>query len=268
MEKNNSIQQIARIALLGIIAFIPSQAFAWNRIVTLNPMVSEWVAEIIGNEQAKKKLVGASEYSNYPEWVNQVPTVGPYPQIQIEKVLSLHPDLVIASIEYNRPDQIEKLKQLKLNVITLPKESFLEMDKWILELGKFLKEDQAASVLAEDWNKSLRELKAIRNKKRAFFQIQFLPLISVGGESFLNDSFKLLGFENIFEKIPQAYPKVSREAVLEKNPEKVFVFEMVKDHEDLEKIKLAWKKSDVQVLSGDDFSRCSRRLLRALKGIK
>lgn len=268
MEINNSIQQLARIALLGIITLIPSPAMAWNKIVTLNPMVSEWVAEILGNDRAKKVLVGASEYSNYPKWVSGIPTVGPYPQIQIEKVLSLHPDLVIASSEYNRPDQIEKLKQLKLNVLSMPKENFTEMGKWILELGKVLSEEQSARFLAEDWSKSLLELKTVKNKKKAFFQIQFLPLITVGKDSFLNESFKLVGFENIFESIPQSYPKVSKESVLEKNPETVFVFEMVKDHEDLETIKMSWKKSEIQILNGDDFSRCSRRLLKALKGIK
>lgn len=261
MEKNN-----LKLFLIGLL--LPTFSFASNRIVTLNPMISEWTAEILGQEKSQQKIIGASEYSNYPEYLKKVPTIGPYPRVHVEKILALHPDLVIASDEYNRPDQIEKLKKLKLQVKVLPKEHFFKMEEWILELGKILGEESSAKLAAENWKKSLKEFQTPTQKKKAFFQIQFQPLITVGGVGFLNDSFQLIGFDNVFSNLSQAYPKVSREAVLEKKPETVFVFEMVKDHEDLDKIKKTWKSSSVQVLNGDDFSRCSPRLLKALKGVR
>lgn len=267
MEKYNSIKP-SILGLLSLIGFlIPSHSFAWEKIVVLNPMIAEWTAEILGKEKAQKKIVGASEYSNYPEYMKTVPTIGPYPQIQIEKVLSLNPDLVIGSTEYNRQDQLERLRKLKLNVQTVPKENFMHMESWIMILGKILGEDAASKKVALAWNKASDEIQTPKNKKKAFFQIQFQPLITVGKDSFLNDAFRMVGYENVFSTISQSYPKVSREAAFSKKPEVVFVFEMVKEREDIEKIKLAWKNSKIQILNGDDFSRCSPRLLKALKEV-
>ena len=260
---------IKRNVLFGLILYIvlPPSAHAWNRIVTLNPMISEWTAEILGKEAALKKIVGATEYSNYPEYMKKVETVGPYPQLQSEKILSMNPDLVIASAEYNRPDQLEQLKKLKLNVVILPREEFSAMGAWIEQLGKALGEEKRATVMVQEWTHALAEIPSLSKKKKVFFQIQFLPLITVGKDSFLNAAFEKAGYENIFRDLPQAYPKVSKEAVLEKNPDEVMVFEMVKNQDDLEKVKDAWRKSLVRVFNGDDFARCSLRLLKAMKEV-
>ncbi len=269
MEKNKPTHSgLCSLLLIYFALFFCCPVFAGDKIVTLNPVVAEWVAEILGEENALQRVVGVSEYSHYPEFMKKITAIGPYPQIQIEKILSLHPDLVIASTEYNRPDQLEKLKKLKLKVAILPREHFLKMDEWIIGLGEILGETDRAKRIALDWKKGISDIGSSRIKKKAFFEIQFEPLITVGKNSFLNDAFELAGFRNVFSDIPQSYPKVSREAVLEKNPEIIFVFEMVKKQEDLEKIRLAWKNKRVQVLNGDDFSRCSPRLLKALKGVK
>jgi ABC-type Fe3+-hydroxamate transport system substrate-binding protein len=238
-------------------------AHAIERIVALNPMVAEWAAEILGKEKALKKLVGASEFSHYPEFMKTVPTVGPYPNIQAEKVLSLKPDLVIGSVEYNRPEQIEKLVRLKLNVKLLPKEEFSNMKPWLISLGQMIGEEKKASDLATQWNQRILKLTHHGKTKKVFLQIQFEPLITVGSSSFLNEIFKMIGFENIFQDVNQSYPKVSKEAVLEKRPDEVFVFEMVKNQEDLARVSKTWKKSKITILNGDDFARCSFRLLNA-----
>ena len=255
------------ILLLSLITF-STPALAWNRIVTLNPMISEWTAEVLGKEKSLQKIVGASEYSNYPDFMKKVDTVGPYPQVQIEKILSLNPDIIVASSEYNRPDQLEQLRKLKLKVVTLPREEFLKMEGWITELGRVLGEDARAKVVVGEWRRGLAALKPRARVKRVFFEIQYQPLITVGHESFMNEAFEKIGYENIFSDLPLAYPKISKEAVLEKNPEEVLVFEMVKDQADLEKINETWKKSKVRVLSGDRFARCSLRLLTALKELE
>ncbi len=252
-----------RLAFCFITFFMAQLAVSAERIVTLNPMVSEWVAEILGNEKGLKKIIGASEYSHYPQLMKAVPTVGPYPNLEVEKILSLHPDLVIGSVEYNRFEQVEKLKKLKLNVVILPKENFKKMNEWIIELGNVLGEPAKGIKLANDWDERLKKLKSIKSKKKVFLQIQFQPLITVGSDSFLNDVFSRIGYENVFQSLKQSYPKVSKEAVFEKNPDEVFVFEMIQNQEDLGRMKEIWKKSRVTILNGDDFARCSLRLISA-----
>jgi ABC-type Fe3+-hydroxamate transport system substrate-binding protein len=251
--------------LLSVPLLQSMPAFAADRIVALNPMISEWAAEILGKEAALKRIVGSSEFSNYPEYLKSVPTVGPYPNIQVEKVLSLKPDLVIGSVEYNRPDQIEKLRKLKLNVSMLPKEDFSEMESWILKLGELLGEKKKAALVSEKWNRKLIALRSSQKSKSVFFQVQFQPLITVGSGSFLHAVFQKVGYRNIFAHLHQAYPKVSKEAVLERNPEMVFVFEMEVDSGDRKKSSETWKRSEIRFLNGDDFARCSPRLLTAVE---
>ena len=250
---------------LSVCLFLSMPALAADRIVALNPMISEWAAEILGKEVALKRIVGSSEFSNYPEYLKTVPTVGPYPNIQVEKVLSLNPDLVIGSVEYNRPDQIEKLRKLKLNVIMLPKEELSQMKGWILKLGDLLGEKRKAEMVSEEWNRKMAVLRSARKSKSVFFQVQFQPLITVGSESFLHTVFQRIGYRNIFAHLTHAYPKVSKEAVLERNPDEVFVFEMETDSGDRHKTIETWKKSRVRFLNGDDFARCSPRLLSAVE---
>jgi ABC-type Fe3+-hydroxamate transport system substrate-binding protein len=254
-------------AIILVALLFSTPAFAWNRIITLNPMISEWTAEILGREISLKKIVGAAEFSSYPEFMKKVETIGPYPQIQPEKIIALKPDLIIASPEYNRTDQLDQLRKLKLNLVNLPKEKFSNMGDWITVLGGILGEEKRAKEVALQWNRALAELKPIRHRKKVFFQIQFQPLITVGAESFLNTAFGKVGYDNIFADLPQAYPKVSKEAVLERNPAEIFVFEMVKNQDDLEKVKNTWSRSVVRVFNGDDFARCSLRLLKALKEV-
>ena len=153
-------------------------------------MISEWTAEVLGKEKSLQKIVGASEYSNYPDFMKKVDTVGPYPQVQIEKILSLNPDIIVASSEYNRPDQLEQLRKLKLKVVTLPREEFLKMEGWITELGRVLGEDARAKVVVGEWRRGLAALKPRARVKRVFFEIQYQPLITVGHESFMNEAFE------------------------------------------------------------------------------
>lgn len=249
--------------LLMITIFFGVQALGAERIVTLNPMVAEWTAEIIGSQDTQKKLIASSEYSNYPDVLKKVPTIGPYPNIQIEKIVSLKPDLIIGSSEYNRPDQMETLKKLGLKVEILPKENFQKMGEWILSLGLALGEKEKAAKAVLSWNAGLKKLVSKGSRKSVFFLVQNQPLITVGSDSFINDAFERIGIDNVFKNIQQSYPKVSKEAVLEKKPAEIFVFEMVKDQDDLRKIAQSWKNFRIRTLNGDDFSRCSMRLLNA-----
>ena len=257
------------------------QAQTQTKIVTLSPVVAEWVSEILGKEEAEKEMVGVSEYSNYPQYLERVPTVGPYPQIQEEKVLRLKPTLVIASSEYNRVEQIEKLKKLKLNIVILPKEKFNEMEPWIKLLGDALHQPEKAKVAIEKWKNGIRiidtkmSMAKIQNK-RAFIQVQDNPIIAVGGDGFLNDAFEKIGYQNIYKDLKQAYPKISRESVLKENPDYIFILDLVQKEDEFKKSKQKWENykelqavqnGAIKMISGNDFARCTLRLLKALQQI-
>jgi len=112
MQKTASLNELIAIALVFLFS---QEAHAYSRIITLAPVISEWTAEILGPESSKTKIVGVSEYSNYPLQLKSIQTIGAYPKLNIEKIASFKPDLVLASSEYNRPEQLEQLKRLKIN---------------------------------------------------------------------------------------------------------------------------------------------------------
>jgi iron complex transport system substrate-binding protein len=250
----------------------------FQRIVCLNPVLSEWVAEILGREASLKRVVGVSEYSNHPAFLKEISSIGPYPKLHVERIAALKPDLVLGSEEYNIPEQLEQLKRLKLNVVSLKKESFHSMEEWIGSLGKALGEGEGASKAKVRW-KSLRE--ALRKTsgalQRVFIEVQHRPLIAVGGESFLSEALEVVGYQNVFSGIKSGYPKVSIESVLKADPERILILNHAGDSAEVAESKKDWtrfqtlsavRSGRIELLSGDDFARCSLRLLNALKGLR
>ena len=248
------------------------------RIVSLNPLISEWAAEILGPEYSAKKIVGVSEYSDHPEVLKSKPTVGPYPKISVERVAGLKPDLVLASEEYNLPEQLEQIRRLNLPLKVLPREQFATFGSWIELLGQALQEEARAKRIQKTWEQELSKLQSQKSQRATyFFEVQHEPLIAVGGESFITDALKSVGFTNIFENLRSGYPKVSQESVVKANPDFIFLLGHEQGAEEIERSRRDWgrfsqlkavKKGQVEVLSGDDFARCSLRLLNALKRLR
>ncbi len=267
-----------RLFCLILFLFGAEARAGFQRIVCLNPLLSEWVAEILGRKAALQRVVGVSEYSNHPDYLRGVPEVGPYPKLHLEKIASLKPDLVLASEEYNLPEQVEQLKRLKLNVISVKKESFGLMEEWIDSLGKILGESGAGAEARNRW-KGLRKTlgKNTGTKTRVFIEIQHRPLITVGGDSYLNDALESVGLKNVFSSVRAGYPKVSIESVLSADPERILILDHAEAPVELAESKKDWtrfqtlsavRSGRIEMISGDDFARCSLRLLNALKGLR
>jgi len=258
-----------RTRILVLLLFIQlalncSQAAAFERIITLSPGLAEWTAAVLGDQLAKTKIIGVSEYSYYPSFLKAVKTIGPYPQINVERIASLKPDLVLAAEEYNRPEQLEQLKRLKLPLVILPAEHFASMAGWITQLGQALKQEKAAGEQVKLWQSALSELGRMKKpvRQRLFIEIQHQPLVTVGAPSFLTDSFALVGFDNVFARLPQAYPKVSKESVLKENPELILILDLTGAKDDFEKAKQDWlqlsslkasKTNQIRTIPGDNM---------------
>jgi ABC-type Fe3+-hydroxamate transport system substrate-binding protein len=265
--------------LLTLILFSALRAEAApRRIVCLNPVVCEWTAEILGPEATRSRVAGVSEYSDHPESLKGKREVGPYPKLNLEAIAGIGPDLVIGSSEYNLPDQLEQLKRLGLNPRILGKESFHSMESWIGELGAALGEREAASRASLRWRKLRESLQTKSGRKEAvFIEVQHSPLISVGGGSFLSEALEVVGYSNVFASIKSGYPKVSFEAVLRADPSRIFILDHAGNPEEARESKRDWERfrtlsavraGQVRLISGDDFARCTLRLLNALKRLR
>jgi iron complex transport system substrate-binding protein len=264
------------LRVLSVFLLPAPAAPAASRIVTLAPVISEWVAEVLGPEYSRDKIVGVSEYSSFPAHLKSKPSIGPYPQPNLEAILALKPDLVIGSEEYSRAEQVERMRRLGLPLRVLPKERFSGMEEWIGRLGEVLGEQEGARRAQEKWRRLKRGIRRGAGPwRKVFIEIQHEPLITVGAGSFLADALREAGYESVFSDLADGYPKVSIESVARRNPEWIFVLgHDSQDQGAFRKSREAWtrvaglsavKKGRIHLLPGDDFARCSLRLLIALK---
>jgi len=211
-----------------------------ERVISLGQTITERIY-LLG---ADSTLIANTVYCVQPEDAKQKEKVGTLIQANLEKIVALKPDLVIAT-NMARPKQLRKLKDLGIRVVQFayPK-NFSEMCQQFLELGELLgKEDKAEEII----DNTKKEVAAIRMKtknlpkKRVFIQLGIKPLHAVTRESFLNDYIEFSGGQNI--ALNEGHGTYSREKVLKENPEVIIISTMgSSEGETGKREKEAWMK--------------------------
>lgn len=192
-----------------------------RRIVSTAPSITEMLYALgLGD-----RVQGVTVYCHYPPEATKKPKIGSYLRPDVETILSLRPDLVV--VQKNPSNLTDRLRGLKLPVLELDGESIGGIYTSIQALGS------AAGVpdRAERLNTNLRQqLEQIRRgsagspKKRMMFVVGRTPgtldgLVVVGKASYLSELMEAAGAVNVFKDSLAAYPKVSHEEVLARNPE-------------------------------------------------
>ena len=217
---------IAFVVLLGVYVSDCNGADKKNvpmRIISLVPSVTEALFDLgVGD-----RVVGNTTYCKRPPEAANKEKVGTAISVNIEKVLTLKPDIVLASTLI-RPDEKKKLMNLGINVITLeyPK-SFDEICAQFLKLGEILGEEKSANKIVNKAKKDVffvAERHANKEKPTVFVQIGAKPLVTVNKDSFIHDFIIFAGGVNVTEDIENI--KYSREQVLVDNPDVIITVTM------------------------------------------
>jgi iron complex transport system substrate-binding protein len=188
-----------------------------RRIVSLAPNVTE----MLFAAGAGDSIVGAVEYSDYPEAAKSVPRVGGHSGYDIERILALKPDLVVAWVGGNPSAQLEKLKALGLVVYVSNPRGLEDIANEIERLGELSgKQDPArrAAVMFRARLAQLRVRHAGRSPVRVFYQVWNQPLMTVNGDDLISKAITLCGGVNVFAALPILAPRVDVEAVLAADP--------------------------------------------------
>jgi len=191
-----------------------------RRIVSLAPHVTE----LLYAAGAGGYVVGAVDYSDYPEAAKRIPRVGGYTGLDLEAIVALRPDLIIAWQSGNPPSQVERLRALGLAVYVSEPRHIEDVATNIERLGRLAGTADAALRAARAFRRrheALRRRYAARPAVTVFYQIWDRPLMTVNGKQLISDVIHLCGGRNVFADLPILAPTVDVEAVLAADPEAI-----------------------------------------------
>lgn len=214
-----------KIFITLIIVFISANLFAeYKRIISLAPSVTRSLYEL-GIEE---NVIAVTVYC--PKGTTQKENVGTLLEPNIEKIISLNPDLIISTKEGNNKSAIEKIQRLGCNVYIMDTVSnFDEICKNFQNLGNYLDKKETVSKILKTVKDEIDSiLLKVKNKKseKIFWEVGAQPLFTAGKKSFVNNYNKFLGTTNIFEDIDMRYPNVNIESVILKNPDIILLVNM------------------------------------------
>ena len=191
-----------------------------QRIVSLGPINTENVF-LLG---AGDRLVANTSYCVRPEAAKTKEKIGSVMQFSIEKILSLHPDLILAT-GLTRPEQVQQLKAAGIPVVHVPQPgSFAEICSRFLELGKLLGlEERAEQIIAEAQKKvtAVQRRYASSPPRKVLLQVGSQPIFASIPSSFTNDFIVLSGSINI--AAGQKSGRTNYEQVIARNPDTIII---------------------------------------------
>jgi len=210
-----------------------------KRIVSLGPIITDMIFLL----EADDRLIGITSYCIPPATSEPKEIIGTVMQMNVEKIISMEPDLVIANA-LTRQKQIIVLQKQGLNVIKLPTpKNFDEICQRLLELGKIIGGHAKA---IEVINKARHGVEKIRTaaknlqKKTVFIQIGLKPLKTSGKGTFINEYIEFAGGRNIALDAKDGI--FSREKVLQLDPDVIFIATMGSSKKAGNTEKQAWMK--------------------------
>jgi iron complex transport system substrate-binding protein len=192
-----------------------------SRIVSLAPSVTE-ILFAIGLDQ---EIVGVTPFCDYPPEARAKPKVG-YANPNLESIVALHPDLILAPREFMRADIMDRLEQFKIPIFILEAKTIEDIPSHIQTIGRVLDRSPTADRVAMELRQRIAETKrkvSALPRPRLLYVLNSQPLITVGPGSFIHRLIELAGGTNVAARARSAYPRLSMEEVLKEDPE-VIIF--------------------------------------------
>jgi iron complex transport system substrate-binding protein len=255
--------------LLGRRVAVPDDP---QRIVAMAPNITEIVFAL----DQEKKLIGATTYSDYPPAAEDIPRIGSYIHLDLERIVALQPDLCLAIKDGNPKDTVLRLESLGIAVYAVDPRNLESVMETLARLGDLLHADDKAEQVVTDMRKRIDLVDALVAKSpyrpRVFFQIGVAPIVSVGTNTFIHELIERAGGKNLAQG-PVPYPRFSREQVIGLLPDIIIITSMARAAV-FEEVKAEWsqwnhvpavKNNRIYIQDSNLFDRPSPRLVNALE---
>jgi iron complex transport system substrate-binding protein len=189
-----------------------------HKLVCLAPSIVDDVYSLAaGND-----VIAVSEYTAYPAEAAKKPTIGPPLNPSLEKIIALHPDLVLGTGDMNHLPAIDQLERYGIPVFMVNPHGIAGIYKSIASLGRALNRESDAAHLLRDLQARERSLRArVLDKPavRIFMPVWYDPIVTVGRHAFITELIEVAGGNSITSDIVQEWPQVSLEAIVARHPD-------------------------------------------------
>jgi len=185
-----------------------------SRIIALAPHIVEMLFSVGAGGQ----IVGTSAYADYPEEAKSIPEIGNYVRLQIERVIELQPDLIIAWKNGNPSNDLARLTKLGFNVVYSQPKKLEDIATELAYFGEITGHKAQGNKVATAF---LTELKTLTNQYQyktevtVFYELWSRPLTSIGASSWPQQHLKVCRAKNPFESAKTPYPQLNIEQVLQ-----------------------------------------------------
>jgi iron complex transport system substrate-binding protein len=243
-----------------------------QRIVSLAPGITETLYALGLDD----KIAGVTTFCDWPAPARKKPRIGGFTNPSIEKIVSLKPDLIIATADGNRKDTVEQLERLGLPVYVTNPADTNGVLKSILHIGEITSRERDAGILVEKLQKRLNNItRQIRrkNKPRVFFQLGLEPVITASKGTLINEVIERAGGVNIASHDTARYPVYSTEGIIGVSPEIIVFAPMIND-KNFAAVKRFWQKfgeipavknNKIYPINADLINRASPRIIDAVE---
>jgi iron complex transport system substrate-binding protein len=191
-----------------------------RRIVSLAPHATE----LLFAAGAGPYVVGAVAHSDHPPQARAIARVGHSQGLDLEAILALRPDLIVAWESGNPRHQVRRLRALGLAVYVSEPRTLEDIPAAIERLGVLAGTESTARAAGAGFREALQGLGARyggQRPVRVFYQVWHRPLVTVSGEQIITEVLHLCGGENVFAELETLAPQIGIEAVLAADPEAI-----------------------------------------------
>lgn len=191
-----------------------------RRIVSLTPGNTE----ILFALGLKGRIVGVTEYCDYPAQARALPKVGDV-NISLEKVIALKPDLIVASASGNRMalERMERMQGSLLPLFVVDPQNLSDLYAAIRSLGQITGQQRQADQLVRSMQERVQRVQQrvsrAKTKPRVLFVIQEQPLWVIGSGNFMDEIVALAGGQNVTRDAGKGFFAYSLEKVVMRRPE-------------------------------------------------
>ncbi|UEM40491.1 vitamin B12 ABC transporter substrate-binding protein BtuF [Pectobacterium aquaticum] len=239
-----------------------------QRVISLAPHATEMAYAAGMGEQ----LVAVSAWSDYPPEAKKLEQVASWQGINLERILALKPDLILAWREGNPQRPLEQLANFSIPIVYLDAKTLDDIPASLRQLATYSRHPEQAERAATDFQQEIGELRHSGKAPhaapvRVFIQFGTQPLFTSSQATLQSQIVSLCGAENVFSDSPVPWPQVSREQVLRRQPQAIIVGGAP---ERISNVQAFWQPqlaAPVITVNEDWFSRSGPRLLLAAQQI-